>query len=54
MINVETWRREYNDERPKKSLGEITPTQSSWPERRLLCRKTPKPFATETGVEGTL
>ena len=24
---IETWRREYNDERPKKSLGGITPSQ---------------------------
>jgi transposase InsO family protein len=24
---IENWRREYNDERPKKSLGGITPTQ---------------------------
>jgi transposase InsO family protein len=24
---IETWRREYNEERPKKSLGGLTPTQ---------------------------
>lgn len=24
---IETWRREYNDERPKRSLGGMTPTQ---------------------------
>jgi putative transposase len=24
---IETWRREYNDERPKRSLGRMTPTQ---------------------------
>ena len=24
---IETWRKEYNDERPKKSLGGITPSQ---------------------------
>lgn len=24
---IETWRREYNDERPKKKLGGLTPTQ---------------------------
>ena len=24
---IEAWRREYNDERPKKSLGGLTPTQ---------------------------
>jgi transposase InsO family protein len=24
---IETWRREYNEERPKRSLGGLTPTQ---------------------------
>jgi transposase InsO family protein len=24
---LETWRREYNEERPKKSLGGLTPAQ---------------------------
>lgn len=24
---IETWRREYNEERPKKSLGGLTPAQ---------------------------
>ncbi len=24
---IETWRREYNEERPKKSLGALTPAQ---------------------------
>ena len=24
---IEAWRREYNEERPKKSLGELTPSQ---------------------------
>jgi transposase InsO family protein len=24
---IEAWRREYNDERPKKSLGGLTPSQ---------------------------
>ncbi len=24
---IETWRRDYNDERPKKSLGGLTPAQ---------------------------
>jgi len=23
---IETWRREYNDERPKKGLGRLTPS----------------------------
>jgi transposase InsO family protein len=23
---IETWRREYNEERPKKALGGLTPT----------------------------
>jgi putative transposase len=26
-IVIETWRREYNEVRPKKSLGGLTPTQ---------------------------
>jgi transposase InsO family protein len=26
-VVIEKWRREYNDERPKKSLGGITPSQ---------------------------
>ena len=24
---IETWRREYNDERPKRALGGLTPSQ---------------------------
>lgn len=29
---IETWRREYNEERPKKALGRLTPnaTPSNW------------------------
>lgn len=37
---LEAWRREDNEERPKKSLGGLTPatlTQSSWPIATLQC-----------------
>jgi putative transposase len=49
---LETWRREYNDERPKKSLEGITPSQYA----KQLARKAvtmpenSKPYATEKGV----
>ena len=26
QVVIETWRREYNEERPKKGLGGLTPT----------------------------
>jgi transposase InsO family protein len=28
---IEAWRREYNEERPKKSLGGLTPAQYAKP-----------------------
>jgi putative transposase len=40
-VEIERWRREYNEERPKKSLGGLTrlSTRSSWPSRPLQSRK---------------
>lgn len=37
QIVIESWRREYNEERPKKALGGLTPLpmQSNWQRRRL-------------------
>ena len=33
-VVIEAWRREYNEERPKKSLGRLTP--SAYAEERVL------------------
>jgi transposase InsO family protein len=36
-VVIESWRFEYNEEKPKKGLGVLTPPamQSNWPARRL-------------------
>ena len=38
LVVIETWRREYNEERPKKALGGLTPAAYA----RQLAMKTDK------------
>jgi putative transposase len=48
---IETWRREYNEERPKKGLGGLTPAQYAKQliEKRGNHRRALKPTATQDG-----
>jgi len=50
-VIVEAWRREYNEERPKKSLGGLTPAAYAQRliQNQLNSPPTPKPSATENG-----
>jgi transposase InsO family protein len=43
---IEAWRREYNEERPKRSLGGLTPTQFA---KQLAIKAVTMPDATESG-----
>ena len=49
---IEAWRREYNEERPKKSLGGLTPAavrKAVGHQGRYNAGQTLKPTATESG-----
>ena len=49
---IETWRREYNEERPKKRLGGLTPAalcQDADEQNGYSHRRTLKPSATQAG-----
>jgi putative transposase len=55
-VVIEAWRREYNEERPKKSLGGLTPAayaQKLAKQPRYTTPRTLKPSATEYGGTST-
>jgi hypothetical protein len=52
---IEVWRREYNEERPKKSLGGLTPAQyaKQLANKAVTIPETLMPCATESGGTST-
>lgn len=50
-VILEAWRRDYNEERPKRSLGGLTPAAHAQrlAQKPLNSPRTPKPCATQNG-----